>query len=154
MTKFTKFKFSLPALFMLPFAAVIFLGFLDNYMLAWADDAPVLGASFIALFDAIKNKAAAAVVIMHVFQILRTHEVFGLLGKIGLQGKGLQIAIAVITALGFVAEAYGKGANLGQALIEGLFTAGGSMLIYDAVKANAAAVAISVAPLDFSAKKE
>jgi len=126
----------LPLVLMFPFAFVMALAFAGNFMLAMAAEDQSLVSSLLALFDAIKGKAVAAVVIMHVFQILRTHEVLGVLGKIGLQGKGLQIAIAVITALGFVAEAYGRGANLFQAFIEGMFTAGGAMLVFDALKAD------------------
>lgn len=106
-----------------------------------AEPVPSLSQSLMALLGAIKDHAVAAVVIMHVFQILRSNEAIGILGKLGLSGKTLQVAIAVLTALGYVAEAYARGGNLVSAAIEGLFTSGGAMLIYDAVKNNTVAVA-------------
>jgi len=130
--------FHIPTLVMLPFAAVCLMIFCGQFGVAFAADAPPLGDSLVALLNAIKEKASAAVILVFVFQILRTHEVFGILGKLGLQGRGLQITIAVITALGFVADAYARGGNLMQAVIEGLFVSGGSMLIFDALKKTTA----------------
>lgn len=142
----TRNRFAIPALLMAPFAMAVIAQMLGYLMLAHAADAPALSETLLALLGDIKDKAVAAVVIMHVFQILRTHEVFGLLGKIGLQGKSLQVAIAVITAFGFVADAYAKGGNIVQALVEGLFTSGGAMAIYDAVNAKTAAVVAAAVP--------
>lgn len=131
------FRLSLPLYLMLPFMVmVVFTGLSHMIPVALAADAPSLTDALLALIGDIKDKAVVAVVLVHVFQILRTHEVFGVLGKIGLQGKGLQIAIAVITALGFCVDAYAKNGNILQALIEGLFTSGGAMLIFDASKAS------------------
>ena len=93
------------------------------------------------LLSLVKDKASAAVIVVCVIQILRTNEVIGILGKIGLQGKGMAIAVAVLTALSYVGNAYLTNANLGAALIEGLFTAGGAMLIFNAFKAEAVKVA-------------
>ncbi len=130
----------LPILFVLPMAVMALMLVMGQFMLAHAAD-PTLAEGLISLFGDIQSKAVAAVVLMHVFEILKTHEVFGLLGKLGLQGKSLQVAIAVITALGFCANAYAKGENVVQALIEGLFTSGGAMLIYDAYQNGAPAPA-------------
>lgn len=113
--------------------AIVALHAFSGFALA-ADEVPVLGNSLMALFSALKDKATAAVIVVCVFQVLRTNEVVGVLGKLGLQGRGLQIAIAIITALGYVADAWARGANLLQAAIEGLFTAGGGMLIFNAFK--------------------
>lgn len=135
-------RVAVPTLLMLPFVLVLFAGFLGQLILAHAaEDPPALGASLIQLLSLIKDKAGAAAIIMVVFQILRTHEVIGILGKIGLQGKALRIFIAVTTTAGYVLTAYGTSGNLGAALIEGLFVAGGAMLIFDAFKSQAEAVA-------------
>lgn len=136
-------KPSLSTVLMAPMLALFALTFLGHLMLAHAADAPTLTDSLLQIFADIKDKAVAAVVIMHIVNILRTHEVIGLLGKVGLQGKGLQLAIAILTAIGFVVDAYAKGGNLVQALIEGLFTAGGANLIYNATKANADPAAVA-----------
>ena len=120
---------------------------------ALADGAqpPALTDSILALFNAIKDHAAAAVILYAVFQVLKTNETIGILGKLGLQGKGMQIAVAVITALGYVFNAYikeGSTANWFQAAVEGLFTSGGAMLIYSAISAHAAdATAPAPAPV-------
>lgn len=121
----------LPFLFMLPFSMLALVAFFDHFLLAQAADV-TLSDGLLALFGDIQSKAVAAVILMHVFQILKTHEVLGVLGKVGLSGRALQIAIAAITALGFCADAYAKGSSILQALIEGLFTAGGAMLVYQA----------------------
>lgn len=94
--------------------------------------APDLTAVILSLLNAIKDKAPVAVILVCVFQLLRTAPVLGILGK--LSGKYLQLAIAIITALGYVAEAWARGMSLGAAAIEGLFTAGGAMLIYTAIR--------------------
>lgn len=135
----------LPVLFVLPMVFLIALQLFGSLILAHADAGPTLPDALLALFGDIQTHAIAAVVIMHVFEILKTHEVFGILGKIGLQGKALQVTIAVITAAGFVANAYAKGESVVQALIEGLFTSGGAMMIYDAYQNGAGAVATAQA---------
>lgn len=137
-------KISVPTLCLLPFLAVIFLQLGGLYGFAHADDGGGFGSAIMSLFGAIKDHASTAVIVMFVFKILTSHETYGLLGKIGLQGKSLQITVAVLTALGFVADAWAKGASIPQALIEGLFTAGGAMLIYDASKTATANVAANV----------
>lgn len=148
MTKSKFPKFTLPTLCLLPFLAVIFLHIDGLLSLAHADDGGGLGASVILLFNAIKDHASTAVVVMFVFKILTSHETYGVLGKIGLQGKTLQIVIAILTTLGFCADAWAKGSSIPQALIEGFFTAGGAMLIYDASKTQTAQVAnAAVAPV-------
>jgi len=126
---------------MLPFTVVVAITVFGHFILAQAADAPTLAESLMSLFTAIKDKAIVAVVLMNIFRVLRTHEVVGILGKIGLQGKGLQLAIAIITTLGFVFDAWARGGNLLQAIIEGLFVAGGANLIFDASKATSASVA-------------
>lgn len=92
--------------------------------------APDLGASLLALWQAIQNHAGTALILVPVFQILKSNPVMGLLG--GLGGKGMQIAVALITTGGFVINAWATGQSLGMAAVTGLFTAGGCMLIYDA----------------------
>lgn len=147
-----------PILLMLPFLALALIALLGQCILAYGADAPSLSEGILGLLGAIKDKAAVAVVLMHVFQILRTHEVFGILGKLGLSGKGLQVAVALLTTAGFVVDAYAKNANLASAIIEGLFTAGGAMLIYDAFKASSAGVATpliaAAQPVEFPAAKK
>lgn len=133
---------AVPILLMAPFALLLAIALVGQFILAYAADEPVgLGAAVMALFGAIQSKAVTAVIIMHVFQILRTNEAIGILGKLGLSGRGLQIAVAILTTLGYIANAWATSGNLGAAAIEGLFTAGGAMLIFDAFKANAQAVA-------------
>ena len=113
---------------MVPFLALVSIT-------AFGADEPVgLGAGLMALFSAIQGKANAAVLVMCAIQILRTNEALGILGKIGLQGNAMRIAVAVLTTLGYVANAWVTSGNLGAAAIEGLFTAGGAMLIFQAFK--------------------
>ncbi len=126
-----------PLALMLPFAGFALLAFAGQGMLAHAEDAvPGLGVSVIALLNAIKDKAVASVLVMYVFQILRSNEAIGVLGKLGLSGGGLRVAVAVLTTLGYVANSWAQSGNIGQAAIEGLFVSGGAMLIYDAIKAG------------------
>lgn len=101
-----------------------------------AEEAPSLGAALVQLLSLVKDKASAAVIVVCVIQILRTNEVIGILGKLGLQGKTMKVAVAVLTAFGYVANAYVTNGNLGAALIEGLFTAGGAMLIFESFKST------------------
>ncbi len=102
---------------------------------AYAADvvAPGLGESVGALIASITTKAPFAVVLVAVFQILRTNEIMPILGK--LTGRYMQAAIAVLTTLGYVASAVVSGKPWGAAAIEGLFTSGGAMIIYDAFRA-------------------
>lgn len=132
----------LPFLLMAPALLMLVLTAFGQLILAHADGAsPDLPTALGFIFSDITTHAAAAVVIMHVFEVLKTNEVIGILGKIGLQGKPLQVAVAFITAFGFAANAYAKGESIVQALIEGLFTSGGAMLIYNAYQSGASTVA-------------
>lgn len=132
---------AIPLTLMAPLAFLFLLECLGLSMLARAEDPVGLGAAVMALFGAIKDKAVTAVVVMHVFQILRSNESIGLLGKLGVKGNGMRVAVALLTTLGYVAEAWARSGNLGQAAIEGLFTSGGAMLLFDAFKGEAQAVA-------------
>ncbi len=153
-------KLSLPILLMAPFALLCVLTICSHLMAAaFADGTapPAITDSLLALFNAIQGHATAAVVLMFVFQVLRTNEVIGILGKIGLAGKSLQVVVAIITALGYVFNAYATGGNLLQAAVEGLFTSGGAMLVYDAMAgivppAAAPAPALSASALTASVK--
>lgn len=129
-------------LLMAPLACLFVMQFAGFFMLARAEDVPMdLGTAVMMLFTAIKDKAVTAVIVMHVFQILRTNQALGVLGKLGLSGKGMRIAVALLTTLGYVADAWARSGNIGQAAIEGLFTSGGAMLLFDAFKATTEAVA-------------
>lgn len=99
-----------------------------------ADNAPApeLSAVLLALWGAIQNHASTAMILVPVFQFFRTGEIVGVLGKFS--GKWLQAIIAFFTAGGFVLDAYVKGQPLLQALVTGLVTSGGAMLIYDAIR--------------------
>jgi hypothetical protein len=101
---------------------------------AYAADAvaPGLGESVGALIASITTKAPFAVVLVAVFQILRTNEVLPILGK--LTGRYMQVAIAILTSAGYIVSAVVSGKAWGPAAIEGLFTAGGAMVIYDAFR--------------------
>jgi len=107
--------------------------FLFPFM-AFAADAvqPDFTGSILALLDTIKGKAPIALILVAVFQLLRTAPVVGILGKFS--GTYLQVIIAASTALGFVAQAWAASGNIVTAAIEGLFTAGGAMLIYTAIR--------------------
>lgn len=125
---------AIPLILMAPFALAILFGFLGQLMLAYAADAPALSDSIMALFLAVKDKASTALILVAVFQVLKTNEALGVLGKIGLSGNTLRIVIALITVGGYVVEAYSRSGNLGAAAIEGLFTSGGAMLLFQAFK--------------------
>jgi hypothetical protein len=101
---------------------------------AFAADAatPDLMASILALWAAISSHATTALVLVPVFQLLRTHEVLGVLG--GLSGRWMQVVVAVITTGGFVVQALASGQGLAQALIAGLLTSGGAMVLFDAIR--------------------
>ena len=117
------------SLFFFGLFSFLFVGF---HALAADGVVPGFAESVGALISSITTKAPFAVVLVAVFQFLRTNEMIGILGK--LAGKYLQVAIAVLTALGYVAAAWARGESIGSAAIEGLFTAGGAMLIYDAIR--------------------
>lgn len=136
---------AIPLILMAPFALAILFGFLGQLMLAYAADAPALSDSIMALFLAVKDKASTALILVAVFQVLKTNEALGVLGKIGLSGNTLRIVIALITVGGYVVEAYSRSGNLGAAAIEGLFTSGGAMLIFQAFKKEADAAALNAA---------
>ena len=72
--------------------------------------APDFSLTIIALMEAIKNHGSVAVILVAVFQLLRTAPVVGVLGSV--TGKYLQVIIAVSTALGYIAVAAAQG-NLG-----------------------------------------
>jgi len=97
-----------------------------------AGAAPDLTSTILALWQAIQSHSGTALILVPVFQILRTNEMLGILSK--LTGRGMQIAVAVITTGGFVVDALAKGQSIGQAAIAGLITAGGAMLIFDAIR--------------------
>jgi hypothetical protein len=94
---------------------------------------PGFGESVSAIITSITTKAPFAVVLVAVFQLLRTNEVLPILSK--LSGIYCSIVIAAITVAGYVLNAYLGSHNLGAAAIEGLFTSGGAMLIYDQIRA-------------------
>lgn len=132
-----------PLALMAPFAFLMILAIAGQGMLAMAEEPlPTLGASLMALFTAIQGKAVTAVILVHVFQILRSNEAIGVLGKLGLKGNGMRVAVAVLTTLGFVASAWATGMPLGQAAIEGLFTSGGAMLLFQAFKVETKEIAV------------
>lgn len=108
--------------------------FLYSCMALAADPAPVpdLTVVLVALWNAIQNHAGTSMILVPVFQLLRTHEVLGLLSKIS--GKYLQVVIAVTTTLGFVVDANIKGQSWGAAAITGFFVSGGAMLIFDSIR--------------------
>lgn len=101
-------------------------------LFAFADGgAPDLTSTILALWQGIQNHSGTAVILMAVFQLLRTNESVGILSKIS--GRYLQVVIAILTTLGFIANAWAQGQPLGQAAITGLFTSGGAMLVYQAI---------------------
>lgn len=114
--------------------SVLFGLFLMFPLIAFAAEVvePDFTASIMQLLGAIQGKASVAVILVAVFQLLRTAPVVGILGKFS--GKYLQAIIAGVTALGYVAQAWATSGNLGAAAVEGLFTAGGAMLIYQAIR--------------------
>lgn len=91
--------------------------------------APAIGDALAQLFAAIKDHGSVAVIIMAVVQILKTNEVLGILGKVS--SKALPLIIAVVTTVGYVVAAVIAGKSWFQGAIEGLFTSGGAMLIYE-----------------------
>jgi hypothetical protein len=106
--------------------------FLPLYAFA-ADGAEVaLIPAIMALWAAIQTKASTSIVLVPVFQILRSKEIYGILEKVS--GNYLRAVIAIVTAGSYVAEAWSKGGSLIEALISGLFTAGGAMIIYTAFR--------------------
>lgn len=103
-------------------------------LLAFAADAPVpdFTASLLAIWNGIQTHAPVAVILVPVFQLLRTNQLVGILGKVS--GKYLPVVIAVFVSAGYVLDAHLKGEPIFTALVTGLFTAGGAMKIYDAIR--------------------
>lgn len=95
-------------------------------------EAPALVPAIMALWAAIQAHSTTAVTLVPVFQILRSNELAPVLSK--LSGRYLQAVIAIVTTGGFIASAWAAGSSLGEALVTGLFTSGGAMLIYDAFR--------------------
>ena len=124
-----KLGFSLPARYLVP---LLLMALFPIYALA--ADAPevALVPAIMALWAAIQAKASTSMVLVPVFQILRSKEIYGVLQKVS--GNYLRVVIAAITSGSYVAEAWAKGGSLIEALISGLFTAGGAMLIYTAFR--------------------
>lgn len=94
----------------------------------------MLTETILNLIDAIKGNASIAVIVFAAIQVLKTNEVVGIIGKLGLQGNAVRVVVAVLTSGGYVAQAMMKGLSIWPALVEGLFTAGGAMLIFEAIK--------------------
>jgi len=126
---FTK-KLSLPAArYLVP---VLLMSLFPLYALA-ADGADVaLVPAIMALWAAIQTKASTSMVLVPVFQILRSKEIYGILEKIS--GNYLRAVIAIVTCGGYVAEAWSKGGSIVEAIISGLFTSGGAMIVYTAFR--------------------
>jgi len=102
------------------------------YALAADEAAPALVPAIMALWAAIQTKASTSMVLVPAFQILRSKEIYGILEKIS--GNYLRAVIAIVTSGGYIVEAWSKGGSLVEALISGLFTAGGAMLIFQAFR--------------------
>lgn len=116
----------------LSYLAVPFVGLYALTAFASGEVQPDLTLTLLSLLEAIKGNGGVAVILVAVFQLLRTAPVLGILGKFS--GKYLQLIIAAATALGYVAKAAAEGKSWGMAAVEGLFTAGGAMLIYTAIR--------------------
>lgn len=102
------------------------------YALAADPAAPSLVPAIMALWAAIQAHAQTSVTLVPIFQILRSSEVIGILSKFS--GRYLQAVIACLTAGGFIVDAWAKGGSLAEALVTGLLTSGGAMLIFDAFR--------------------
>lgn len=119
---------------------------------AFADTAPVVSPPIdwvgllTNLYSAFANHAGTAVVIVAIVQVLKTAPVIGFLSNV--EGKYVQLTVALVTTLGYIASAVVTGSSWTQAALTGLLTAGGAMLIYDGYAAiNAPAVPVApVAP--------
>lgn len=139
-----KFKFSLSSVLVFLSAICLFVGvnaFADVVTSAPTD--PDLTQSLLALWSAIQNHSGTALLLVPIFQILRTHETLGILSK--LSGKWMSVIVAVLTTAGFVVNAKIAGQSLLQAAITGLVTSGGAMMIYDAFKDMNSAPVVAVA---------
>lgn len=110
---------------------LLFVALFPLYAFA-ADESPALVPAIMALWAAIQTKASTSMVLVPAFQILRSKEIYGILEKVS--GNYLRVVIALVTSGGYVVEAWAKGGSLIEALIVGLFTAGGAMLIYNAFR--------------------
>ncbi len=97
-----------------------------------ADGEIAIVPAIMALWAAIQAKASTSMVLVPVFQILRSKEIYGILEKV--TGNYLRLVIAFVTAGSYVVEAWSKGGSLIEALISGLLTAGGAMIIYTAFR--------------------
>lgn len=115
------------------FAYVLCALFFTSFAFAADAAVPGFGAALSELIASISTKAPFAVVLVAVIQFLRTNEIVPILGA--LTGRYLQLATVCLTALGYVAAAYLRGASLGASLVEGLLTGGGATLIYDQIRA-------------------
>jgi len=102
------------------------------YALAADPTNPDVIPAIMALWAAIQAKASTSMILVPVFQILRSNQLMPILAKF--TGKWMRVAVAAITAGGYVAEAWAKGGSLGNALVTGLLVGGGAMLIYDAFR--------------------
>ena len=100
--------------------------------LAADETAPDFGMSIMALFAAFKDKASLAVILMAVFQVLKTVPVTNLIGKLGASYQRLILAIISVGAS--IIASYQVKQNWISAVVEGLVVAGGAMLIYDAIR--------------------
>lgn len=102
--------------------------------IALADEVaqPDFTVSVLSLLEAVKGKASIVVILVAVFQLLKTAPVVGILGKVS--GKYMQVIIAVTTVGGFIVDSMARGTSLVTAAVEGLFTSGGAMLLYSAIK--------------------
>lgn len=113
------------------FLPLLLIALFPIYAMA-ADGDVALVPAIMALWAAIQTKASTSMVLVPVFQILRSKEIYGVLEKVS--GNYLRVVIAFITTGGYVAEAWAKGGSLVEAIIVGLLTAGGAMLIYNAFR--------------------
>lgn len=97
-----------------------------------ADGEVAIVPAIMALWAAIQAKASTSMVLVPVFQILRSKEIYGILEKV--TGNYLRVVIAFVTAGSYVVEAWSKGGSIVEALFSGLLTAGGAMLVYEALR--------------------
>jgi len=109
-----------------------FTMFLSVVAMAADEVAPDFGMSIMALFAAFKDKASLAVILMAVFQVLKTVPVTNLIGKLGASYQRLILAIISVGAS--IIASYQVKQNWISAVVEGLVVAGGAMLIYDAIR--------------------
>jgi hypothetical protein len=111
-------------LFVFLFAGVVFA---DGAM-----EAPDFTSSLLQVLDLVKEKAAIIPLLVAVFQLLKTAPVTSIIGK--LSGKYQQLIVAIVTTGGYVVHALASGQSTFSAVVEGLLTSGGAMLMYDAFR--------------------